>query len=102
VVTLRFSFNRNGKLIGPPMVTAINISGDDAARQTFVEAAKKALEGCTPLNFSPKLGAVIGGTVFTMRFASRPTGRRSSVSRPIDSWRGRGRAERDGITADSC
>jgi hypothetical protein len=69
-VTLRFSFNRNGKLIGPPRATAIKVSGDDAARRTFVEAATKALEGCVPLSFSPALGAVIGGTVFTMQFTS--------------------------------
>jgi hypothetical protein len=69
-VTLSFSFNRDGRLIGPPMATAINVSGDVTARQAFVEAATKALEGCVPLSFSPALAAGIGGTVFTMRFAS--------------------------------
>jgi hypothetical protein len=70
VVTLSFSFNRDGKLIGPPVPTAINVPGDDAARQAFVDAATKALEGCTPFGFSPALAAGIGGTVFTMVFAS--------------------------------
>jgi hypothetical protein len=69
-VTLSFSFNRNGTLIGPPMATAINVSGDEAARQAFVEAATKALEGCVPFIFSPALAAGIGGAVFTMEFAS--------------------------------
>ena len=69
-VTLRFSFNRDGKLIGPPMATAINVSGDDATRQALVDAATKALEGCAPFSFSPALAAGIGGTVFTMVFAS--------------------------------
>ena len=69
-VTLSFSFNRDGKLIGPPMPTAINVPGDEASRQAFVEAATKALEGCVPFSFSPALAAGIGGTVFTMVFAS--------------------------------
>jgi hypothetical protein len=69
-VTLSFSFNRNGKLIGPPMATAINVPGDEAARQAFVQAATNALEQCVPFSFSPTLAAGIGGTVFTMQFAS--------------------------------
>ncbi len=69
-VTLSFSFNRDGKLIGPPMPTAINVPGDETARQAFVDAATKALEGCVPFSFSPALAAGIGGTVFTMEFAS--------------------------------
>ena len=69
-VTLSFSFNRDGKLIGPPMATAINVPGDETARQAFVDAATKALEGCGPFSFSPALAAGIGGTVFTMEFAS--------------------------------
>ena len=69
-VTLSFSFNRDGKLIGPPRATAINVSGDEATRQAFVEAATKALEGCVPFSFSPALAAGIGGAVFTMQFAS--------------------------------
>ena len=36
-VTLSFSFNRDGKLIGPPMPTAINVPGDETARQAFVD-----------------------------------------------------------------
>ena len=69
-VTLSFSFNRNGELIGPPRPTAVNVAGDNAARQAFVDAATKALEGCMPLSFSPALAAGIGGAVFTMQFAS--------------------------------
>jgi hypothetical protein len=70
VVTLSFSFNRDGKLIGPPRPTAINVSGDEAARQAYVEAATEALEACVPFSFSPALAAGIAGTVFTMVFAS--------------------------------
>jgi len=69
-VTLSFSFNRDGKLIGPPMPTAINVPGDETARQAFVDATTKALQGCMPLSFSPALAVGIGGTVFTMEFAS--------------------------------
>ena len=70
VVTLSFSFNRDGALIGPPAPTDINVAGDDQARQAFVEAATDALENCIPLSFSPALAAGIAGNPFTMQFSS--------------------------------
>ena len=70
VVTLSFSFNRDGTLIGPPMPTDIKVAGDDKARQAFVEAATDALENCVPLSFSPALAAGIAGNPFTMQFSS--------------------------------
>ena len=70
VVTLSFSFKRDGTLIGPPMPTAINVAGDDKARQAFVEAAADALENCVPLSFSPALAEGIAGNPFTMQFSS--------------------------------
>jgi hypothetical protein len=69
-VTLSFSFKRNGTLIGPPRPTAINVSGDAKARQSFVNAAIAALEHCLPLSFSPALAQRIAGNVFTMQFGS--------------------------------
>lgn len=69
-VTLSFSFKRDGTLIGPPKPTAINVTGDANARQSFVGAAIAALEHCLPLSFSPALAQGIAGTVFTMQFGA--------------------------------
>ncbi|WP_159587824.1 hypothetical protein [Chelativorans xinjiangense] len=77
-VTLRFSFRRDGSLIGRPEPTAINVDGDAQARQRFVNEAIAAVESCAPLDFSPTLAEGIGGQVFTMRFSAR-----SSEQRPL-------------------
>ncbi|AZO32682.1 MULTISPECIES: hypothetical protein [unclassified Mesorhizobium] len=69
-VTLSFSFKRDGTLIGPPKPTAIKVSGDDKARQAFVDAATAALRNCLPLSFSPALAQGIPGKVFTLQFNS--------------------------------
>jgi len=69
-VTLSFSFKRDGTLIGPPKPTAIKVSGDDKARQAYVDAATAALRNCLPLSFSPTLAQGIPGKVFTLQFNS--------------------------------
>ncbi|CDX23494.1 conserved exported hypothetical protein [Mesorhizobium sp. ORS 3324] len=69
-VTLSFSFKRDGTLIGPPKATAIKVSGDDKARQAYVDAATAALRNCLPLSFSPALAQGIPGKVFTLQFNS--------------------------------
>ncbi|TGT27815.1 hypothetical protein EN812_34330, partial [Mesorhizobium sp. M4B.F.Ca.ET.169.01.1.1] len=69
-VTLSFSFKRDGTLIGPPKPTAIKVSGDDKARQAYVDAATAALRNCLPLSFSPALAKGIAGNVFTLQFNS--------------------------------
>jgi hypothetical protein len=69
-VTLSFSFKRDGTLIGPPEPSAIAVEGDEQARKQFVDAAIAAVESCVPIDFAPALAAGMGGTVFTMPFAS--------------------------------
>ncbi|WP_338011921.1 hypothetical protein [Mesorhizobium sp. ORS 3428] len=69
-VTLSFSFKRDGTLIGPPKPTAIKVSGNDKARQAYVDAATAALRNCLPLSFSPTLAQGIPGKVFTLQFNS--------------------------------
>ncbi|MDX8499586.1 hypothetical protein RFM99_14285 [Mesorhizobium sp. VK4C] len=69
-VTLSFSFKRDGTLIGPPKTTAIKVSGNDKARQAYVDAATAALRNCLPLSFSPDLAKGIPGKVFTLQFNS--------------------------------
>ena len=69
-VTLSFSFESDGSLIGPPQATDINVAGDETVRQQFVAAAMDAVDRCTPVELSPALAQGIGGNPFTMEFAS--------------------------------
>jgi len=69
-VTLSFSFNRDGMLIGPPRPSEISVAGDAGAKEKFVDAAIAAVEQCAPLEFAPALAAGIGGQVFTMQFTA--------------------------------
>lgn len=70
MVTLSFSFNRDGSLIGPPRPTSIEVDGDADARKEFVGSAIQAVQSCTPLSFSSSLAQGIGGQVFTMPFSA--------------------------------
>ena len=69
-VTLSFSLNSDGALVGPPQPTFIEVAGDEKVRQQFVAAALDAVDRCTPVELSPALAQGIGGQPFTMEFAS--------------------------------
>ena len=74
-VTMKFSFRRDGSLFGRPLPAIISVVGDEKARQQFIEAAIRAIEKCSPLDFAPALAEGIGGQVFMMRFAAQKKGR---------------------------
>jgi hypothetical protein len=69
-VTLRFSFKRDGSLIGPPKTTAVNVQGSEQDRKIFVDAATKAVVSCVPLELASSLANGIAGSVYTMEFTS--------------------------------
>ena len=58
--TLKFSFRRDGTLIGPPQPTEINVAGGEQTRQQFVDAAIAAIEQWLPIQFSPAFAAGVG------------------------------------------
>ncbi|TPW26198.1 hypothetical protein FJU11_15920 [Pararhizobium mangrovi] len=68
LVTLRFSFRRDGSIFGVPRPTGVVYHGQPKARAAFVEAAEDAVRACAPLDLSPALAAGIAGQVFTMTF----------------------------------
>ena len=81
---MKFSFRRDGSLFGRPLPAIISVVGDEKARQQFIDAAIRAIERCTPLDFAPALAEGIGGHVFMMRFAAqrkRAPDRYASVGR---------------------
>jgi hypothetical protein len=69
-VTLRFSFKRDGTLLGRPQPSAIVFSGGQDQRRAFVNAAIKALNECVPLDFSAEIVDGVPGQVFSMEFRS--------------------------------
>lgn len=69
-VSMKFSFKKDGSLIGPPRPAYINISGDEKVRKEFIAAATDAIKRCTPVEFSPDLAQGIGGQVFTLEFGT--------------------------------
>jgi hypothetical protein len=87
-VTMKFSFRRDGSLIGRPLPAIINVVGDEKARQRFIDAAIRAIERCTPLDFAPAFAEGVGGHVFMMRFAAprkRPSAPDRYASR-VGTW----------------
>jgi hypothetical protein len=65
-ITLRLQFSKAGRVVGEPRVTYVAAPGDE--RSKVIESMKAALKDCTPLRFTPRLGAGIAGYPFAIRF----------------------------------
>lgn len=71
-ITVAFSLDRSGALIGKPRITYSKLGGVAADKRDFVAAALSALSACLPLNVSPGLGGAIAGRPLTVRFVGPP------------------------------
>jgi len=71
-VTVRLSFSRAGAVIGVPRVTFVKAPAEPGLRQLVAASILAAVKACTPLNFTPSLGAAIAGQIFAIRFMSLP------------------------------
>ncbi len=79
-VTVRLSFSRAGAVIGVPRVTFVNASAEPGLRQLVAASILAAVKACTPLKFTPSLGAAIAGQIFAIRFMSLPvTGKQHDI-----------------------
>ncbi|MFC4174427.1 hypothetical protein ACFOYU_20645 [Microvirga sp. GCM10011540] len=72
-VTIRFSFKRNGEVLGKPRITYSTFNGDVEERKIIMSRILASLDACTPLNVTPELGGAIAGQIFTMTFTSPST-----------------------------
>ena len=70
-VTLRFSFRRDGSLMGAPLVTYVGVEGAPKLKREFADSAVRAIQQCSPLELTPRFAATIGGKVYVMQFAIR-------------------------------
>ena len=76
-VTVRLSFSRTGSVIGEPRITYIRVPDQAGFRDKIKASVFAAIKACSPLPFTPALGAAIAGRMFAIRFRSLPvTGRR--------------------------
>ena len=68
-VTLALSLRRDGSVIGAPRITYVSGPGGDL-RASILDA----VDACTPVALSWRLGAIIAGQVLRIRFIAAPGG----------------------------
>ena len=66
-MTIRFSLNRDGRLIGPPMVTYSTPEVTPRTREIYRDALLQSLEACVPFALSSGLGGAIAGRPISCR-----------------------------------
>ena len=66
-ITVRFSFTRDGTILGEPRFTFITPSVPQPVRTAYQRAVAEALMRCAPLSFTPGLAGAIAGRPFAWR-----------------------------------
>lgn len=72
-MSVRFSFKRNGEIIGEPRVTYVTPDAPEEARKTYRDAITAALARCTPMPFTKGLGGAVAGRPIAIRFTDNRT-----------------------------
>lgn len=67
-VTVLFSLNRRGGLIGKPRITHGHWTGDDAERRATASSIAQSFDQCLPVRISDALGGAIAGRPIVYRF----------------------------------
>ena len=67
-MSVRFSFNRSGGLIGPPRVTYATAGIPADMRSTYLDAINASLKACLPLKFTDGLGGALAGRPIAIRY----------------------------------
>ena len=65
-VTAIMTFRRDGTILGHPRITYESDQASDNDRLLYRVAIMRALERCTPLSFSEKLGGAVAGHPFAI------------------------------------
>jgi hypothetical protein len=66
-VTIQFSVNRRGGLIGKPRITYAHWTGDETARKQSALAIAEGFDRCLPMSITDKLGGAIAGRPMAFR-----------------------------------
>ncbi len=67
-MSVRFSFNRAGGLIGPPRLTYATAGVPAVIRTSYLDAINTSLNACLPLKFSSGLGGALAGRPIAIRY----------------------------------
>ena len=70
-ITLRFSINNKGGLIGKPAITHTKLGKDEKLNATFVSSVLESINTCLPLKITPGLGAAVAGRPLSLLFRQR-------------------------------
>ena len=71
-VTVQFSLNRRGGLIGKPRITHAHWEGDEKDRRAAAASIADGFDRCLPAAISDALGGAIAGQPFFYRIRGRP------------------------------
>lgn len=75
-MSVRFSFNKTGGLIGPPRLTYATAGVPADTRTTYLNAISSSLNACLPLKFTSGLGGALAGRPIAIRYVdNRETGK---------------------------
>jgi hypothetical protein len=80
-ISVRFGFNRDGQVVGQPLITYENPPPSEEARAAVRDALAQALARCAPLPLSDEFRKVISVRPITVRLG--------------DGWRRRGQPDAD-------
>ncbi|MCP3390218.1 hypothetical protein NLM27_15670 [Bradyrhizobium sp. CCGB12] len=67
-MSVRFSFNKTGGLIGPPRLTYATAGVPAGTRTTYLDAINASLNACLPLKFTSGLGGALAGRPIAIRY----------------------------------
>jgi hypothetical protein len=67
-MSVRFSFNKSGSLIGPPRLTYAPAGTPAEIRATYLDAINASLDACLPLKFTSGLGGALAGRPIAIRY----------------------------------
>jgi hypothetical protein len=70
-VTFRFSFRRDGTILGQPTATFSRPRRGEPEQERFIAILTGAIRSCAPLPFSTGLGAAIAGRPYLFRYMTK-------------------------------
>ncbi len=67
-MSVRVAFKRSGQIVAAPRVTYVSANAPPSARESYFSAITAALDRCTPLRFTARLGGALAGRPIAIRF----------------------------------
>jgi hypothetical protein len=83
-ITVRFSFNRSGEILGRPRITYESEEAGDRDRLAYRVAVMETLQRCTPMPFTETMAAAIAGRPLSIEFLTRKRSPPPIETKPIE------------------